>query len=318
MIERNISLEEKLLDALLSNVDYTDNESVGAVLNGLSQLIRTIDGASGQREDTSEHAANIRAAVDSVARDAAENASFADTEHLANFALGKGLYEAYEVTGNEKYRELAKNIARQLDTQPRYDDGIFKGSHDNGVKRPCRTYMYTPFYMTYETKDGGKERYNDIIAQVRAYRTGVFNEYAAKLGTEASAYNVMAHFAAAMIDTMQAMDQMLYEIYHELMDYYRDAVRAIVDSKVVKGEANKADYVFGYAVLKGCRMNALHTEKYEGLVIGLVDKLLEEHSKKCDDVNVYTLAFETMFYSEALRNRDYQDYGRGKGGVLWS
>jgi hypothetical protein len=34
--------------------------------------------------------------------------------------------------------------------------------------------------------------------------------------------------------------------------------------------------------------------------------------------NVYKLAFKALFYSEAIRNREYQDYGRGKGGVLWS
>ncbi|MFQ9713780.1 MAG: hypothetical protein ACLRYP_05055 [Lachnospira eligens] len=28
--------------------------------------------------------------------------------------------------------------------------------------------MYEPFYMAYETKDGGKEQYNDVIAQYNA------------------------------------------------------------------------------------------------------------------------------------------------------
>ena len=31
-----------------------------------------------------------------------------------------------------------------------------------------------------------------------------------------------------------------------------------------------------------------------------------------------TLAYKALYYSEVIRNREYQDYGRGKGGVLWS
>ena len=34
------------------------------------------------------------------------------------------------------------------------------------------------------------------------------------------------------------------------------------------------------------------------------------------DKNVVSKA--ALVYSETVRNREYQDYGRGKGGALWS
>ena len=300
MISRNISLEDKLTEQLAAQVDYSDNEVTGAVLNALADMYK----AAGDNK--------FAEAVKEAADKAIEKCTYDDKESLKNYELGKGFYSAYDVTGDEKYRDAAKKIAAQLDTQPRYEEGFFAGSQDNGVKKLCRTYMYTPFYMNYETRDGGKERYNDIIAQIRSYHNNMFDSYKDKLGSDEAAYNIVAHYAAALIDTMEVMDQMLYEIYHEMLDYYRAAVKAIAESGAVTGKGIKADYVFGYALLKGCRMKAVLTEKYEGIVIGLMDSLYESAD------NTYMLAMKAMYYSEAIRNREYQDYGRGKGGVLWS
>jgi hypothetical protein len=318
IVKRNLELEDAFVRELGAGVDFGDNEGVGAVLNALAALFK----ATGDEK--------FSAAVRSVADKAMEKCSLSDVESLTNFEYGKGMYSAFAATGDAKYRDEAKRVAAQLATQPRYEDGIFKGSADGGEIRPCRTYMFAPFYMTYETLDGGKERYNDIIAQIRAMRKSHFDEYIGRLTAEKSTYNMIAHFSAAMVDTMEVMDQMLYEIYHEMLDYYREAVKAIAESGVVQGKGTKADYVYGYAVLKGCRMKALHTEKYEDSVIGLVDKLssdLTDTASCGSDAavnvcggagNVYKLAFKALFYSEAVRNREYQDYGRGKGGVLWS
>ena len=82
-------------------------------------------------------------------------------------------------------------------------------------------------------------------------------------------------------------------------------------------------------------MKALITEKYENSVLGLLD-IIEDKSGSgtecgCDksgtadgedeslgNDSATTLAYKALYYSEVIRNREYQDYGRGKGGVLWS
>lgn len=300
MIKQDKELEAKLVDELLK-VNYKDNETTGAVINAICKLAA----ATGDRK--------WKEAAGKIADGALAESTLEDGESLKNFAYGKGLYSAYSlIEDGDRFREKAVQIAAQLDSQPRYDEGLFKGSDDAGERRMCRSYMYMPFYMTYETLDGGKERYNDIISHFRAFRSLLLDKTVAELGRDESAYNILAHYCAALIDTMESMDQMLYEIYHEMLDYYREAVKAVIASGAVKEEGIRADYVFGYAVLKGCRMKALLTEKYEDKVTGLMSTISDPTS------SMYTNAFKTMYYSEAIRNREYQDYGRGKGGVLWS
>lgn len=36
------------------------------------------------------------------------------------------------------------------------------------IRNAYKAYSYEPFYMAYETKDGGKEQYNDVIGQYNA------------------------------------------------------------------------------------------------------------------------------------------------------
>lgn len=76
--------------------------------------------------------------------------------------------------------------------------------------------------------------------------------------------------------------------------------------------------MFAYAVLKGCRMKALHTEKYEGIVLGVCDKVMSGEIFTDDDTDKNVVSKAALVYSETVRNREYQDYGRGKGGALWS
>lgn len=47
----------------------------------------------------------------------------------------------------------------------------------------CESYCSQPFYMEYETLDGGKERYNDIIARYNSMRENKYEDYAKILMT---------------------------------------------------------------------------------------------------------------------------------------
>ena len=177
--------------------------------------------------------------------------------------------------------------------------------------------------MAYETKDGGKEQYNDVIGQYNARNDELFATV--KYSQDRTkALKKLSVYAASLIDTMEVMDQMIYEIFRKMQDYYKASVKAVLESGVtaegMDDMDDEAELIFAYAVLKGCRMKALHTEKYEGIVLGVCDKVMsgEIFTGEDTEANDTIISMAALVYSETVRNREYQDYGRGKGGALWS
>ena len=66
-------------------------------------------------------------------------------------------------------------------------------------------------------------------------------------------------------------------------------------------------------------MKALITEKYEKAALDILEAA--EAKAQEDDVFGADPAYPDVLvtaYAESLRNREYQDYGRTKGGALWS
>lgn len=121
---------------------------------------------------------------------------------------------------------------------------------------------------------------------------------------------------------MEVMDQMIYEIYRKMQDYFKASVKAVLETGRDYDDFDdfdeESELMFAYAVLKGCRMKASHTEKYEGIVLGVCDKVMSGEIFT-DDVPIrWIVSKAALVYSETVRNREYQDYGRGKGGALWS
>ena len=233
---------------------------------------------------------------------------------LVNFMYGNACYSVGK-------NETAVNIAKQTETQPRNEAGYF--TDNSGIKCLCTAFKALSFYMNYETKDGGKEQYNDVIAQYNAMNDELFATAKYSKDTD-KALRSLSIYAAALIDTMEVMDQMIYEIYRKMQDYYKASVKAVLEAGYgvdgFEDMDDETELMFAYAVLKGCRMKAVHTEKYEGTVLGVCDKVMSgeiftDEDDKADD-NIVSMA--ALVYSETVRNREYQDYGRGKGGALWS
>ena len=88
---------------------------------------------------------------------------------------------------------------------------------------------YEPFYMAYETKDGGKEQYNDVIGQYNAMNDELFADTKYSSDTTAKV-KVLSVYAASLIDTMEVMDQMIYEIYRKMQDYFKASVKAVLET----------------------------------------------------------------------------------------
>ena len=65
-------------------------------------------------------------------------------------------------------------------------------------------------------------------------------------------------------------------------------------------------------------MKALLTEKYENVAVELLEKIFHFINTQDQQFEAEYLEAAAFGYSEWIRNREYQDYGINKGGVLWS
>ena len=242
-----------------------------------------------------------------------------DKNSLKHFMIGNAFYTASDFTGDDKYKNEAVKLAAGFKNFARNEAGYFKDADDK--KCLCKAYSYEPFYMAYETKDGGKEQYNDVIGQYNAMNDELFADTKYSSDTTAKV-KVLSVYAASLIDTMEVMDQMIYEIYRKMQDYFKASVKAVLETGRDYDDFDdfdeESELMFAYAVLKGCRMKALHTEKYEGIVLGVCDKVMAGEIFTDDDTDKNVVSKAALVYSETVRNREYQDYGRGKGGALWS
>lgn len=233
------------------------------------------------------------------------------------FLSGNALYKAANLTDDEKYTKAAKDLAANLKNVARSSNEIFLD--DKGEVSLKIAFNVLSFYMNYETKNGGKEHYNDIIAQFNALYVNYFADIVLDLKNgDVSKFADLIYFAAGLIDTLEVMDQALYEIWAKLREFYKETIKAILSSaRFILGKDKELDLMLAYAIFKGCRMNLLHTEKYECEAVTLFNYCLNTiDSLEDDDVNVKS-AF-ILAASESVKNREYQDYGRGRGGVLWS
>lgn len=301
-----------VLDALMQLYKAAGDEDCFKMLEAeVSKLADSVllDGASGGAESAA-------VAVDGGAEAAGGTAQNAKTGgELANLKIANAFYYAADVTGEERYIEAAKKAAKQLAVQPRNEAGIFVDA-DESVSLGA-AYLSQVFYMKYETVNGGKERYNDIIAQYNSIRSSLYDAVASKISVDAGAAAEMAEYCAALIDTMEVVDQPLYEIFRRIQDLFKEAVKALIEAGIFTTSATSALRA-SYAVLKGCRMKALHTERYEKIALKVLDTAISdiEAGEYREDVDYVTAL--AICYSESLKNREYQDYGRGKGGALWS
>ena len=227
--------------------------------------------------------------------------------NLVNFMYGNACYSVGK-------NETAVNIAKQTETQPRNEAGYF--TDDSGNKCLCTAFKALSFYMNYETKDGGKEHYNDIIAQYNALYNDCFEDVskAAREG-DSKAVKALAFFAAGAVDTLEVMDQALYEIFARIRDIFKQTI-SILNETVDSADSEAIKLIYAYAVLKGCRMKLIQTEKYAAKAEDIFGKATDKHV--ADKSDITGTASYVMAYSEYIRNREYQDYGRINGGVLWN
>jgi hypothetical protein len=305
-MNRNETFENKVSTWLnRADIKGMSLEEQGMIFSGLIKLY--------QATDEKAYATYVLNALNEMTDEEGTISGMdAQDSNILNYFSGNALFFALAQTQDEKYKKAIMKLADQLKNQPRNAEGIFAESNADSNKVSMKDALYSQvFYMNYESGFGGKEHYNDIIAQYNSIRSSIYDVNADSME--------MAMYSCALIDTMEVMEQPLYEIYRRLQDLLKEAVTAM-SSKSVKETGNSkmtattADLLGAYAVLKACRMKALLTEKYEGQALAV----LEAADMEVADGNVLYTGALLLAYGESLRNRQYQDYGRSKGGTLWS
>ena len=297
LIKRNLEFEKALSEKILS-VDWTklDTWDRAMLLNGAAKVWA----ATGSDEFGNILVEGLKKCGCIVTdRDTAAQedrmVTGCDSQDLCNFMLGNACYAAKDFTGESVYAEAAKKLAEQFNTQKRSEAGYFLNKEQSACL--CDTYCSQVFYMNYETRDGGKEHDNDIIAQYNSIHESLYRD--------------------AVSDAKEACELLSYEAVKTVLE-----VKYSGNADAFSGDGTTAEsyeLIFAYAVFKGCRMKALQTEKYEYAADMLYNKMPEISSVSFDSADGATLVGAcALVYSEAVRNREYQDYGRSKGGVLWS
>lgn len=143
-----------------------------------------------------------------------------------------------------------------------------------------------PSYMLYETTIGKKENYNAILEDFKEMREKLFDK---KTGLVFDFYcgegkgelkegkfqsSSVGYYLMGVIDTMAVMAQEIFEQYKAYETMFKEAVKGILsyydEEKGIFGKyigeesADDAESSLriAYAILKGCSMRALLTEKY--------------------------------------------------------
>ena len=242
-----------------------------------------------------------------------------DNYNIDNILSGRALYFMYDKTGDEKYRKAIEVLMDQLRSHPRCETGNFfhKKIYPDQIWLDG-LYMAQPFYMEYETRYDGKEKYNDIIDQfknVEKYlgnKEKCLNYHACDITKKAFWANKengcsanfwlrsMGWYMMALVDVMDLMSEEIFEQYAYLRDIYREHVDGllkyqdeksgmfyqVIDRPDVDGNylETSGTSMIAYAILKGVRKGLLLSEKYlpvgKKIMEGLInDKLLEVNGR---------------------------------------
>lgn len=218
-----------------------------------------------------------------------------ETYNLDNVNEAKVLYPLYELTGKEKYRKAIDTIYEQIQEQPRTQEGNFwhKQIYPNQIWLDG-LYMAQPFYMSYETKYNHFKNYKDIIQQFKVVEATMKDS---KTGLYYHAYDssremfwcdpesglsknfwgrAMGWYVMAILDTVEEMDEQIFEDYRYLMDLFKDVIDAllkvqsesdmfyqVLDRADVEGNylETSASSIIAYALFKGVNMGVL-PERY--------------------------------------------------------
>ena len=318
-MKRDIQLE-KILSESMKDVNINLHESKDEKEKNTKSLI--LVAACRMYNETKDEFCKMM--VVNTLRTVIENNTF---KEVFTPVVGEALFFAYDQTGDEQYKRYICDLAEEMMSKERNKDRVFVGGDGSKETDLSDAYEQLVFYMNYETRFGGKEHYSDVVRQFEAVRN-------AKRCEECGLYNEnsdleVALYLAALIDTMEVTDQPVYEIFAGIKDIYKETFAGLrnngkFNSKsedFITEENMVAKLILIYALLKGCRMKAILSSKYEeelNAVAAKAFEMIKEQGKALFKGRNDYLAAAMMAYAESTKERSYQVYGRNKGGAIWS
>lgn len=199
---------------------------------------------------------------------------------LLNANIGESCYKesfikSIENTVKSKYAAIANCYAYDLTKEDIYKNNmaaameILKQELDS-----VEDEMAYVFYMKYETKVGGKEHYQDVVNRMIA---------ASKKEDKDVAY-----FMTVLVETLDSVDQMIYEHYHTIKTMFKAALAQALELEEMDSTQMA---LMGYSILKACRMRAILSEKYEEIGMQLADAALESADSADMDMGACLMAY---------------------------
>lgn len=221
---------------------------------------------------------------------------------------GKALFFMDRQDGGPRWLKAADFIMRRLSEHPRCDNGSFwhKEIYPYQVWLDG-LYMALPFYMRWDMTRGGMKNISDIMLQFSNARTLLFDE-GKKLyfhgwdekrvqpwanpenGCSGNFWlRSMGWYLMAMVDSLEALDEQLYEHRQLLIDLLKEAVHGLLSYRagdglfyqVIDRAGVKHNYtetsgstMIAYALMKAARLGFLHREKYQEAGLSIFNALV--------------------------------------------
>lgn len=158
---------------------------------------------------------------------------------------GMPLLFALDVTGEERIRQAAVEQAAQ----------------DMNVQRLEEAFALLPFRMGYEMKLNRMAWVSRVAEQFKGLRTRLYDAeaglYCASAGEGFTPVST-GWYLAALVDSIEACDQQLYEHWRALVDIFRECLRGLLRF----GNTAGAESLAVYAIRKAVRMGIIDPERY--------------------------------------------------------
>lgn len=169
------------------------------------------------------------------------------------------LYKALEGVGQDSYAAIGACFAYEATREDKYKEMIQKRMEVLQENLDSlEDELGLVFYMKYETRLGGRERYQDVVNR--------FQSACAKENKDD------AYCMFALIEALDSVDQAIYEHYDTLKRLYKECLANVLGTEELDSTQMALS---AYAILKGCRMRVVLAEKYEDTGMELAGAALE-------------------------------------------
>lgn len=162
------------------------------------------------------------------------------------------ILSAYEEVKNGN-PEAAVKVMEEIQGLPRTEEGLFDLSLVDENPFVAGALVY-PIYAAVETRCNSKNGYPDLLEQMRIYEKKLKEDYT---------FENASACADMLIHTADYVSQEVYEYYRELVDMFRNTVRACITAFYQENCFPGEDAGLRDTIAYACEKHILLAEKYK-------------------------------------------------------